>query len=323
MALPGQIGTWLSDTTAKIGEFFVNLVNTGITKTTEFVTNVINFISELPGKFNQWFQNTMSKITEFFANAVNTGRNKASEFLNNVINVLKNLPTQIGNSLSQTIQKVISWAGDLVNRGRSAANDLFSAVVNRIKEIPGQMYSIGINIVSGIWKGISGSIGWITSKVKEFARGILDGIKSALGIHFPSKVFELEVGKNMALGLGEGFTNAMSDVQKEMKKAIPTSFSTDVNMAISATNSSLDVMTSQHGQNGSAASLVDKFKSALENTNENISEKLDSILYFLEDYIPELQKRQLCLDTGVLVGELAPPINNELSKIQSPKERGR
>lgn len=127
----------------------------------------------------------------------------------------------------------------------------------------------------------------------------------------------------MALGLSEGFTNTMSDVQKEMKKAIPTSFSTDVNMAISATNSSLDIMTSQPNKNGDTTNLVDRFKSALENTSENISEKLDSILYFLENYIPDLQKRQLCLDTGVLVGELASPINSELSKIQSFKERGR
>lgn len=244
MALPGQIGTWLNDTTAKVGEFFINLVNTGITKTTEFITNVTGVFSELPNKINQWLQNTMSKITEFFTNAINTGKTKANEFLNNVINVLKNLPSQIGNSLSQTIQQVIFWGGDLVYRGRSAAIDLFNAIVNKAREIPGQMYSIGSNIVSGIWNGISGSIGWITSKVKEFARWILDGIKSVLGIHSPSKVFELEVGKNMALGLGEGFTNAMSDVQKEMQKAIPTSFSTDVNMAISATNSSMEIMTS-------------------------------------------------------------------------------
>ena len=323
MALPGQIGTCLNDTTAKVGEFFVNLVNTGIAKTIGFVTNVINFISELPGKFNQWLQNTMSKITEFFANAVNTGRTKANELLNNVINIIKNLPGQMGNSLSQTIQKVIFWGADMVSKGRSAASDLFNAIVNKVKEIPGQMYSIGSNIVSGIWNGISGSIGWITSKVKEFARGILDGIKSALGIHSPSKVFELEVGKNMALGLGEGFTNAMSDVQKEMKKAIPISFSTDVNMAINATGTSLDIKTSQPSQNSTARNLMDKLGSALENTSENISEKLDAILYFLEDYIPSLQKRQLCLDTGVLVGELTPPINRELSKIQSSKERGR
>lgn len=323
MALPGQIGTWLNDTTTKVGEFFGNIINAGIAKTSEFVTNVTGFFSELPGKINQWLKNTMSKISEFFANAVNTGKAKASEFLNNVINVIKNLPGQIGNSLSQAIQKVISWGSDMVIRGRSAATDLFNAIINKVKEIPGQMYSIGNSIVSGIWRGILGSIGWITSKVKEFARGILDGIKSALGIHSPSKVFEQEVGKNMALGLGEGFTNAMSDVQKEMQRAIPTDFSTDLNMAVNATGTPLDIKTSQPGRGGIVTNLMDKLSQSLENTNENISEKLDSILYFLEDYIPKLQKRQLCLDTGVLIGQLAPPINNELSKIQTSKERGR
>ena len=62
--------------------------------------------------------------------------------------------------------------------------------MNKVREIPGQMWGIGKNIVSGIWSGISNSIGWITSKVREFARGILDGMKSALGIHSPSTVFE-------------------------------------------------------------------------------------------------------------------------------------
>ena len=33
--------------------------------------------------------------------------------------------------------------------------------------------------------------------------------------------------------------------------------------------------------------------------------------------------RQICLDTGVLIGELTPPINQELAKIQISKERGR
>lgn len=112
-----------------------------------------------------------------FANAVNTGKTKASEFLNNVINVIKNLPNQIGNWLSQTIQRVISWGSDRVSKGRQADSDLGSAVVNKVREVPGQMLSIGKNIVQGVWNGISGSIGWITSKVKEFARGILDGIK--------------------------------------------------------------------------------------------------------------------------------------------------
>lgn len=306
--LPSKIWSWLLETISKIGEFFGNIINLGIVKTTEFITNVINYIKELPGKVWAWLQNTMRKISEFFTYAVNTARTKASEFLNNVINVIKNLPSQIENWLSNVIQKVISWGADMVSRGRQAASDLFSAIVNKVREIPSQMLSIGSNIVSGIWSGISGSIGWITSKVREFARGILDGIKSALGIHSPSKVFEEQVGKNMALGVGEGFMKAMENVKKDMDKAIPKDFGNDLNMSIDSANSLVSMSN-------------DKLN--LDIKNNGIFGKLDSILSLLEYYIPELQNRQLCLDTGVLVGELTPPINRELAKIETSRERGR
>lgn len=302
--LPSKIWAWLVEATTKLKQFFADMVILGITKTTEFITNVINFIKELPGKIWEWLQNTMRKISEFFANAVNTAKTKANEFLSNVINVIRNLPSQIASWLSNAVQKVISWGSDMVSKGRQAASDLFSAIVNKVREIPSQMLSIGSNIVSGIWSGISGSIGWITSKVREFARGILDGIKSALGIHSPSTVFEQEVGKNMALGVGEGFVNAMDNVKREMQEAIPTNFDTDLNMLPSSANS------------------ISNIKNTSEAGNNGVFGKLDSILSLLEYYIPELQNRQICLNTGILVGELTPPINRELAKIETSRERG-
>ncbi len=189
----------------------------------------------------------------------------------------------------------------MVLKGYQTASGLFNAIVNKVREIPGQMMSIGSNIVSGIWRGISNSIGWITSKVREFARGILDGMKSALGIHSHSTIFEQEVGKNMALGVGEGFVNAMNGVKKDMPKVIPTDFDTDLNMLPSLTNS------------------ISNIKTASEVSNSGILEKLDSILSLLQYYIPGLKSRQICLDAGVLVGELTPPINQELAKIQRQK----
>ena len=62
-------------------------------KTSEFITNIINYVKELPGKIGKWFQDTMNKINEFFTNAVNTAKTKANKFLNSVINVIKNLPS--------------------------------------------------------------------------------------------------------------------------------------------------------------------------------------------------------------------------------------
>ena len=53
---------------------------------------------------------------------------------------------------------------------------------------------------------------------KEAARKALDAAKAALGINSPSKVFEMEVGKMIDLGLAEGIKNNLSSVASAMKK---------------------------------------------------------------------------------------------------------
>ena len=270
-----------------------------------FIDSVINLIKELPSKIWNWLSNAFQKVVTWGSNMISKGAEIASNFMTKIINQVRELPSKIWTWLSNAVQKVIAWGSDMVSKGRQAASDLFNAIVNKVREIPSQMLSIGSNIVSGIWSGISGSIGWITSKVREFARGILDGIKSALGIHSPSTVFEQEVGKNMALGVGEGFVNAMDNVKREMQEAIPTNFDTNLNMLPNSANS------------------ISNIKNTSEVGNNGIFGKLDSILSLLEYYIPALQNRQLCLDTGVLVGELTPPINKELARIEMSKERGR
>ena len=116
--------------------------------------------------------------------------------------------------------------------------------------------------------------------------------------------------------------SSMKSVSKQIQKAIPTDFDTNLNMAVNAANS-MDYMQDVSPMQRSSVSLIDRFKYAIENTNRNVTDKLSSILYFLQDYMPELRNRQVCLDTGVLVGELTPSINNELARIQNNRERGR
>ena len=41
-----------------------------------------------------------------------------------------------------------------------------------------------------------------------------------MGIHSPSRVFRDEVGKNIALGVGEGFSDNITDVYKDMKSTV-------------------------------------------------------------------------------------------------------
>ena len=122
---------------------------------------------------------------------------------------------------------------------------IIKAIVNGFANYKSNMGDVGLNLVKGIWNGIKDATGWILDKIKGFGQSVLDGIKSVFGIHSPSRLFKDEVGKNLALGVGEGFADTMADVSAEMQGAIPTSFDADVNTNFNSrsyTTSNYDIM---------------------------------------------------------------------------------
>ena len=102
-------------------------------------------------------------------------------------------------------------------------------------------------------------------------------LKAALGIHSPSKLFRDEVGKNLALGLGEGFSGEMKEIQKEMQNAIPTSFETDVKANINAAKIPLAGYQSEAKTSG--------FNIYIENFVNNRSQDVQAFAQELEFYL--------------------------------------
>lgn len=149
--------------------------------------------------------------------------------INNLPQIL-NAGVQILTSLINGIKSMISGLGQVVK-------SVGKGIVDGFKEIISTVGNVGRNIVEGLWNGISNATSWIKEKVGNFARGILEGMKNALGIQSPSKVFADVVGKNIALGIGEGFTDEMKNVSSEMEGAIPTNFDTNAIINGSSTSS--------------------------------------------------------------------------------------
>ena len=116
------------------------------------------------------------------------------------------------------------------------APQLISNIVKGLSAGWSEMQNTGKYLIEGLWDGIKGMAGWVTDKIKGFATNILNNMKEALGIHSPSTLFRDEVGKNIALGVGEGFSSTMKDVSQEMANSIPTEF--DINSALNTTNNS-------------------------------------------------------------------------------------
>lgn len=225
--LPYNLGLIVGEMLGHLTKFGIDAFNWVITKVPEIINGIINFFAELPGKIWNWLINTYNKVNQWGTNLKNKAIETGTNFINNLINYFSQLPNRIWNLLTNAYNNVSNFAVNIANKGREGARNLFNNVINGIKELPSRMVSIGGDIVKGLWNGIKNAGGWIKDKVSEFAKGILDGMKSALGIHSPSRLFRDEIGKNIALGLGEGFINEMKNVTNKMNKAIPTDF--DIN----------------------------------------------------------------------------------------------
>jgi phage-related protein len=125
----------------------------------------------------------------------------------------------------------------------NAVPQIISSVVNGFANYYSKLGEVGLNLVKGLWNGIRDATGWILDKIRGFGSTILNGIQKVFGIASPSKLFKEAVGKNLALGVGEGFADTMADVSADMQGAIPTEFDTNVNANFGAgTTSTYDVM---------------------------------------------------------------------------------
>ena len=93
---------------------------------------------------------------------------------------------------------------------------------------------IGRHLIEGLWDGIKSMGSWLGDRCRDFGNAWVSGFKTIFGIHSPSTLFRDEIGKNLALGLGVGFTDNMEKVRRDMQKALPTSFDIDPQMTVSS-----------------------------------------------------------------------------------------
>ena len=165
---------------------------------------------------------------------------KAPEIIMKLVTALiKNAP-KILEAGVQLIVKLVEGVGSVLGKLGQMAGTIIQTIWDGLKSLPSKMIEVGKNLIQGIWNGISNAVGWLWDKISGFCSGIVDKIKGFFGIHSPSKVFADEVGKFLALGLGEGFDDNLGKVYRQMQSAVD--FETQklsANLSTTATNNKL------------------------------------------------------------------------------------
>lgn len=215
--LPGQIWTHLVNAVTRVVQWGQQMLSNASTAMSNLLSKVNSIIQELPGKIWTHLVNTVNKVVAWGQQMVSNASTAASNMLSKVSSTLQQLPGKVWDYLSQAAQKVVSWGTELASKGASAAKSLFDSVVDGLKSLPDKIKSIGSDIVSGLWNGISSGWDWLKNKVSNLATSLLDAAKDALGINSPSKEFADEVGRWIMPGVGRGLDKSMPATLKDMK----------------------------------------------------------------------------------------------------------
>lgn len=124
---------------------------------------------------------------------------------------IKGTFTIVGGAIKDAVSGWITKVGTSLKTWASNIPTFFSNLPEKMKEI-------GINLVKGIWNGITAMAGWIADLVSNFVQEkIVNPIKQFLKIGSPSLLMD-EIGRWMVLGLAEGMqkTAPLRDAIEEM-----------------------------------------------------------------------------------------------------------
>lgn len=207
--IPYWIGYAVGFILGKLIEWGASLVQFVTQDIPQFISGVVEWFTQLPGMVWTWLLETINKTAEWVSQMIQKAVQAGKDFITNVVTFIQQLPGTVWSFLSNTISNAASFVGSFANQAIQAGRQFFNGIVNTVRQIPGQMISIGADIVNGIKSGISGVWGALTGWLGSMARGLIDGVKSALGIGSPSRLFADRIGKWIPAGITLGVEKAM------------------------------------------------------------------------------------------------------------------
>lgn len=223
-----SILTVIIDFVTKVVSFFTQTIPNAFNSFVEGVKNlyntVINFFKNLPENIGYMLGFVIGSIAKFLVNLgaslIKFVTTDIPNFINGIVNWFAQLPGRIWTWLTQLPSKIGQAVSNMTSTAKSKLSGFISAFVNALSTLPGKVMNIGKNIMKGLWNGISGLKDWVINKVKGMGKGIVNGLKKALGIHSPSTVMRDVIGKNIVLGIGEGFDNEIDKLYNKMQHTI-------------------------------------------------------------------------------------------------------
>jgi tape measure domain-containing protein len=150
----------------------------------------------------------LSGVWEVIKGIVVGAINIVSSIITNAVNLIRSVWDAAWNGIGRIVSTIWEGIKNGVAAGINTVVGFFrsmgSDILGVVRGIPGQMISIGRDIVGGIAAGIRNAAGAVMDAARSVVNALPDFVKSALGIHSPSRVMRDQVGVWIPAGIAAG-----------------------------------------------------------------------------------------------------------------------
>lgn len=291
-------------------DFLTQLIETAILLIMTLAQGLIDAIPQLIAAVPLIIGNLLAAIIVELPNIIQMGIDLLFALIDGIIKCIPELVAAVPTLIIAFINGIVNNLDKIILAGPQIIVSLITGIIGAIPELIAAVPriiaaiadtirnydwgGIGKNIVRGLKNGIAGMWDNIKSWFSDKVNGLVSGVKKILGIASPSKVFA-GIGGFMAEGLGEGF----DDQFKSVKKDIEGNMSFDAGTITADANIIRNYTSGSYGGGGDSGRIV----------------------MLLEQYLPMLANMKVIMDSGQIVGLLAPGMDAELAKINARRAR--
>jgi phage-related protein len=170
-------------------------------------------------------------LIEGFINAEPQFLEKMPELLEKLARALLSGAVKLADAMikiaGMMIKNFVSKIPEYAKAGAKIIDVLFNALLAGVAGL----IKIGVHLVQGIWDGISSATSWLKNKITGWVGDVVSFLKNLFGIHSPSTVMRDVIGKNLALGLYEGWEkNNPIDMINDDIEGVSTGFAVTSNI---------------------------------------------------------------------------------------------
>lgn len=223
-------------------EIITNVVNGILQAYPQILTVAGNIVTQFAGFILQNAPTVLTAGANLLVNLITGIANNLPQIVSTAMDVVLNFARTILDNLPQILQAGVEIIIKLAAGVISAIPQIILAMAEICLKIVDAVtsydwLSLGLNILEGIGQGIVNGTETLVSVLWGSVSKAIEWVMSKLGIKSPSKYMADNVGKNMALGIGEGFEDNMPTAE------IETAIMSTVNAAETAAGSGLQSQT--------------------------------------------------------------------------------